>query len=68
VTTVGAALVLLKRGKDIFWILAGFALLGSAAARARRCSAPPRSALVSRAGSWLTATGCVSSRGPTSTG
>jgi uncharacterized protein (TIRG00374 family) len=28
VTTVGAALVLLKRGKDIFWILAGFALLG----------------------------------------
>ena len=28
VTTVGAALVLLKRGKDIFWILAGFAMLG----------------------------------------
>jgi uncharacterized protein (TIRG00374 family) len=28
VTTVGAALVLLKRGKDVFWILAGFAMLG----------------------------------------
>jgi uncharacterized protein (TIRG00374 family) len=27
-TTVGAALVLLKRGKDLFWILAGFLLLG----------------------------------------
>ena len=26
--TVGAALVLLKRGKDLFWILAGFLLLG----------------------------------------
>jgi len=36
VTTVGAALVLLKRGKDIFWILAGFALLGLG----RRARAP----------------------------
>jgi uncharacterized membrane protein YbhN (UPF0104 family) len=26
-TTVGTAFVLLKRGKDLFWILAGFALL-----------------------------------------
>ena len=28
VTTVGAALVLLKRGKDLFWVLLGFLLLG----------------------------------------
>jgi hypothetical protein len=27
-TTVGTAFVLLKRGKDLFWILLGFALLG----------------------------------------
>jgi uncharacterized membrane protein YbhN (UPF0104 family) len=27
-TTVGAAFVLLKRGKDLFWILLGFLLLG----------------------------------------
>jgi uncharacterized membrane protein YbhN (UPF0104 family) len=27
-TTVGAAFVLLKRGKDLFWILLGFVLLG----------------------------------------
>jgi len=27
-TTVGAAFVLLKRGKDLFWILTGFLLLG----------------------------------------
>jgi uncharacterized protein (TIRG00374 family) len=27
-TTIGTALVLLKRGKDLFWILAGFLLLG----------------------------------------
>jgi glycosyltransferase 2 family protein len=27
-TTVGAAFVVLKRGKDLFWILAGFLLLG----------------------------------------
>jgi hypothetical protein len=26
-TTVGTAFVLLKRGKDLFWILLGFALL-----------------------------------------
>jgi uncharacterized membrane protein YbhN (UPF0104 family) len=27
-TTVGAAFVVLKRGKDLFWILLGFLLLG----------------------------------------
>ena len=27
-TTVGTALVLLKRGRDLFWILAGFLILG----------------------------------------
>lgn len=27
-TTVGTALVLLKRGRDLFWVAAGFALLG----------------------------------------
>jgi hypothetical protein len=26
--TVGAAFVLLKRGKDLFWVLLGFLLLG----------------------------------------
>jgi uncharacterized protein (TIRG00374 family) len=40
-TTVGAALVLLKRGKDLFWILVGFLLLSLG----RRADAPllPRS-------------------------
>jgi len=28
-TTLGAAFILLKRGKDLFWILAGFALLAA---------------------------------------
>ena len=40
-TTVGAAFVLLKRGKDLFWILLGFVLMGVSAARPRRPS-PPR--------------------------
>jgi len=33
-TTVGAAFVLLKRGKDVFWILLGFLLLGIGRRRA----------------------------------
>jgi uncharacterized protein (TIRG00374 family) len=32
-TTVGAAFVLLKRGKDLFWILLGFVLMGLARRR-----------------------------------
>jgi uncharacterized membrane protein YbhN (UPF0104 family) len=35
-TTLGAAFVLLKRGKDVFWIAAGFLLLGLG----RRAGAP----------------------------
>jgi hypothetical protein len=31
---VGAAFVLLKRGKDVFWILLGFLLLGIGRRRA----------------------------------
>jgi hypothetical protein len=27
-TTVGAAFVVIKRGKDLFWIVVGFLLLG----------------------------------------
>ena len=52
VTTVGAALVLLKRGKDIFWILRGFVLLGLGRSRAHAvlgaAAASPR--LSARAG------------------
>jgi uncharacterized membrane protein YbhN (UPF0104 family) len=32
-TTVGTAFVLLKRGKDLFWVLLGFVLLGAARGR-----------------------------------
>ncbi len=34
-TTVGAAFVLLKRGKDLFWILLGFLLLGAGRRRGK---------------------------------
>jgi hypothetical protein len=38
-TTVGTAFVLLKRGKDLFWILLGFALMGLGGRGAPRPSA-----------------------------
>jgi hypothetical protein len=38
--TVSAAFVLLKRGKDVFWILVGFLLLGAGERRARPSGAP----------------------------
>ena len=44
-TTVGAAFVLLKRGKDLFWILLGFLLLGFGRHRGEPVLAPmPESA------------------------
>jgi uncharacterized protein (TIRG00374 family) len=39
-TTVGAAFVLLKRGKDVFWILLGFLLLGFDRRRREAALAP----------------------------
>ena len=39
-TTVGAAFVLLKRGKDLFWILLGFLLLGVGRRRGEAALAP----------------------------
>lgn len=43
-TTVGAAFVLLKRGKDLFWILVGFVLLGVGERRGQPSGAPPADA------------------------
>jgi len=44
-TTIGAAFVLLKRGKDLFWILLGFLLLGFLRRRGEPALAPmPESA------------------------
>jgi uncharacterized membrane protein YbhN (UPF0104 family) len=34
-TTVSAAFVLMKRGRDVFWIVVGFLLLGGERTRAR---------------------------------
>jgi uncharacterized membrane protein YbhN (UPF0104 family) len=39
-TTVGAAFVVLKRGKDLFWILLGFLLLGFGRRRGEGALAP----------------------------
>jgi uncharacterized protein (TIRG00374 family) len=40
-TTVGAAFVVLKRGKDLFWILLGFLLLGVGRRSGEALPAPP---------------------------
>jgi uncharacterized membrane protein YbhN (UPF0104 family) len=40
-TTVGTAFVLLKRGKDLFWILLGFLLLGVGRRRGEAALAAP---------------------------
>ena len=39
-TTVGTAFVLLKRGKDLFWILLGFVLLALGERRGAAAPAP----------------------------
>lgn len=43
--SLGAAFVLLKRGKELFWIAVGYGLLGSDLALLRARPAPPRSKL-----------------------